>query len=133
MPEMEYQRRNRAKHLIGYHLIFVVKYRKPLLIAYRQRMKELLHQIAAGSDFAIQEMEVDRDPVHLMILSQPKLATAQIVRRLKAESPRLSWQEHPKLKRQFWKKQIFWSDGYFCVAIGNASIETVKQYIESQG
>lgn len=130
---MEYQRHNRTKHLIVYHLIFVVKYRKPLLIPYGQRMKELLHQIAAGSDFAIQEMEVDRDHVYLMVLSQPKLAPAQIVRRLKAESTRLIWQEHPELKRQFWEKQIFWRDGYFCVSIDNASIETVKQYIESQG
>jgi putative transposase len=133
MPEVEYQRHNRAKYLIIYHLIFVVKYRRPLVIPYGQRMKEILHQIAAGSDFAIQEMEVDRDQVHLMIQSQPKLAPAQIVRRLKAESTRLIWQEHPELKRQFWKKQVFWSDGYFCVCIGNASIETVKHYIESQG
>lgn len=59
---------------------------------------------------------MDRDHVHLMILSQPKLAPAQIVRHLKAESPRLIWQEHPELKRQFWKKQIFWRDGYFCVS-----------------
>ena len=133
MSEMEYQRHNRTKYLIVYRLIFVVKYRKPPLIPYGQRMKELLHQIAAGSDFTIQEMEVDQDHVYLMILSQPKLASAQLVRRLKAESIRLIWQEHPELKRQFWKKQIFWSDGYFCVSIGNASIGTVKQYIESQG
>jgi putative transposase len=69
VPKMEYPRHNRAKYLIVYHLIFGVKYRKPLLIPYGQRMKELLHQIAAGSDFAIREMEVDRDHVHLMILS----------------------------------------------------------------
>jgi putative transposase len=97
MPEVAYQRPNRAKHLIVYHLIFVVKYPKPLLIPYGQGMKELLHQIAAGSDFAIQAMEVDRDHVHLMVLSQPKLAPAQIVRRLKAESTGLIWQEHPEL------------------------------------
>ena len=39
---MEYQGKNRVKHLIVYHLIFVVKYRKPLLVRYGQRMKELL-------------------------------------------------------------------------------------------
>lgn len=101
MPEVDYRCRNRAKYLIVYHLIFVVKYRKPLLVRYGQRMKELLQQIAAGSDFAIQEMEVDRDHVHLMILSPPKLSPAQIVRRLKAESTRLIWREHPELRKVF--------------------------------
>ncbi|MEA2061294.1 MAG: transposase, partial [Thermodesulfobacteriota bacterium] len=27
----------------------------------------------------------------------------------------------------------FWSDGYFCCSIGNASIDAVRKYIESQG
>ncbi len=130
---MDYQRKNRVKYLIVYHLIFVVKYRKPLLARYGQRIKDLLIQIAEKSDFEIREMEVDQDHIHLMVLSQPKLSPAQIVRRLKAESTRLIWREHPELRREFWKKKIFWSDGYFCVSIGNASIETVKAYIESQG
>ena len=130
---MDYQCRNRAKYLIVYHLIFVVKYRKPLLTRSGQRMKEVLQQRAASSDFEIKEIEVDRDHVHLMVLSQPKLSPTQIVRRLKAESTHLIWQEHPDLKREFWKKRVFWSDGYFCASIGNASIETVKRYIESQG
>jgi len=78
-------------------------------------------------------MEVDRDHIHLMVLSLPKLSPAHIVRGLKAESTRLIWREHPELRNEFWKKQIFWSDGYFCTSIGNASVETVKQYIENQG
>ncbi|WP_425484220.1 transposase [Desulfobacter latus] len=28
---------------------------------------------------------------------------------------------------------MFWSDGYFCCSLGNASIKTVREYIESQG
>jgi putative transposase len=119
--------------LIVYHLIFVVKYRKALLARYGQRIKELLLQVAEKSDFEIREMEVDRDHVHLMVLSQPKLSPAQIVRRLKAESTGLIWREHPGLRREFWKKKTFWSDGYFCVSIGNASIQTVREYIKSQG
>ena len=36
-------------------------------------------------------------------------------------------------KKHFWKERTFWSDGYFCCTIGNASQETIRQYIESQG
>ena len=78
-------------------------------------------------------MEVDKDHIHLLVISPVKLAPAQIVRRLKAESTRLLWKAHPELCTEFWKRRTFWSDGYFSTSIGNASLETVRQYIENQG
>lgn len=36
-------------------------------------------------------------------------------------------------KYLFWKKKLFWSGGYFICSIGDASNETIKQYIEKQG
>ncbi len=90
-------------------------------------------QVAQKSDFEIRELQVDRDHVHLMVISQPKLSPAQIVRRLKAESTKMIWREYPELEKEFWKKRVFWSDGYFCASVANASVETIRQYIESQG
>lgn len=74
MPD--YQRTSHAKFLIVYHFIFVVKYRKPLLTSYGQRMKVIFREIAGTSDFSIKEMEVDRDHVHLLISSIPRLSPA---------------------------------------------------------
>ncbi len=42
---MDYQRKNRSKYLIVYHLIFVIKYRKPLLVRYGHRIKEIMLQV----------------------------------------------------------------------------------------
>jgi putative transposase len=72
-----------------YHIIFVVKYRKGLLEQYGEEVKRDLETISRISGFRIREMEVDRDHIHLMVESIPKLASAQIVRRLKAGSTRL--------------------------------------------
>ncbi|WP_201392399.1 transposase [Ktedonobacter sp. SOSP1-85] len=38
-----------------------------------------------------------------------------------------------RTKRQFWKEKTFWSDGYFCCTVGNASQGTIRLSIESQG
>jgi len=92
-----------------------------------------MFEIAKKSDFDIQEMEVDKDHIHLMITSVPKLSPLQIVKRLKQETTMRIWKLHPELKQHFWKEKYFWSDGYFCCSIGNASIETVRKYIEEQG
>ena len=35
--------------------------------------------------------------------------------------------------KQYWKKKIFWSDGYFACSIGEVSSATIQKYIESQG
>ncbi|CAK0773844.1 transposase [Gammaproteobacteria bacterium] len=130
---MDYKTKNHSKFLIVYHIIFVVKYRKSLLVKYGDWMKQTMIQIAKESDFSIKEIEVDCDHIHLMIESEPKLSPLQIVRRLKQLSTTRIWAEFPELKKYFWRKHTFWSDGYFCCSIGNASIETVKHYIENQG
>ena len=116
-----------------FHFIFVVKYRKPLLVEHGQKMKEIFTMIAEKSAFSIKEMEVDRDHIHVLVSSLPRLSPSQIVRRLKMESTRCIWSEHPELSREYWKKRTFWSDGYFCSSIGNASIKVIRQYIEKQG
>ncbi|WP_460764995.1 transposase [Niabella terrae] len=44
------------------------------------------------------------------------------------------WQKHKTiLSKNFWEEHAFWSDGYFVCSIGEASPETVRQYILSQG
>jgi len=63
------------------------------------------------------------------LISVPKISPLQIVRKLKQETTVGIWKLHPELKKQFWKEKTFWSDG----SIGNASIETVRKYIEEQG
>jgi putative transposase len=129
----DYKTLNHSKFLLIYHIIFVVKYRKKLLKKYGDEIKQLIFEISKKSDFDIQEMEVDKDHLHLMVTSVPKISPLQIVRKLKQETTVGIWKLHPELKKQFWKEKTFWSDGYFCCSIGNASIETVRKYIEEQG
>ena len=79
-------------------------------------------------------METDQNHVHFLIRYIPRLSIAQIVRRLKQESTRQIWQLHSaSLRKQYWYQQIFWSDGYFVCSIGEASPDTIREYILSQG
>ena len=36
-------------------------------------------------------------------------------------------------RKGYWKKKIFWSNGYFACSIGEVSSTTIQRYIESQG
>ena len=131
---MDDQSKSHAKLLILSHLIFVCTYRKKLLIHFGNETKGIFAGIAANSDFSMETLEVDQDHIHCLVQSEPRISPLAIVRKLKQESTVQLWKMHEKeLKRHFWKERTFWSDGYFCCTIGNASQETIRHYIESQG
>ena len=131
---MDYQSTSHAKFLILYHLIFVCKYRKKLLIHFGNETKGIFEGIAAHSAFSRETLEVDQDHIHCLVQSEPRIAPLASVRKLKQESTVQLWNMHEKeLKRHCWKERTFWSDGYFCCTIGYASQETIGHYLESQG
>lgn len=126
---------NRSKHYLKCHLIFVCKYRKKLLTGQlNDDIKRIFQSIANGSDFEIEVMESDIDHIHFLIRYIPRWSIAQIVRRLKQKSTLAIWQLHSAaLRKHYWYKDMFWSDGYFVCSIGEASPDTIRQYILSQG
>ena len=97
-------------------------------------MKQLLQNISDGSDFEIEIMESDVNHIHFLIKYIPRLSISSIVRKLKQESTFHIWRMHQGfLLNQFWNEKTFWSDGYFACSIGEASPETIRQYISNQG
>ena len=131
----EYISKNHSKFLIKYHIILVCKYRKQLLVgAVEYDMKKIIRHISEMSDFDIEVMETDKDHLHMMVRSEPKLSPLQIVRRLKQMSTSAVWKKYRDfLRHNFYKEHTFWTDGYFVSSIGNVSQETIKKYIENQG
>ena len=131
----EYISKNHSKFLIKYHIILVCKYRKQLLVgAFEYDMKKIMRHISEMSDFDIEVMETDKDHLHMMVRSEPKLSPLQIVRRLKQMSTSAVWKKYRDfLRHNFYKEHTFWTDGYFVSSIGNVSQETIKKYIENKG
>ena len=129
-----YKSKNHSKFILTYHIIFTCKYRKKLLIKYGEDVKQIMYDISKKYDFDIKEMEVDKDHIHMMISSAPKISPLQIVRMLKQQSTIQMWRRYAsELKKQYWKENTFWTDGYFCSTIGEVSSKTLKHYIQNQG
>ena len=135
MIQKDFISKNHSKFLIKYHVIFVCKYRKKLLIGILEHdMKQIMQNISDLSDFNIEVMETDQDHIHMMICSEPKLSPLQIVRRPKQMSTTAIWKRHENyLRHVFYRENTFWTDGYFDSSTRNVSQETIKKYIENQG
>jgi putative transposase len=103
-----YQTRNHSKFLLKCYLIFVVKYRKKILVGDINRdMKQILLD-SQTPDFRIEVMESDVDHIHFLIDYDPIISISMIVRHMKQMSSTRIWQKHENyLKTCFWKHKPF--------------------------
>ena len=131
MIQKEYISKNHSKFLIKYHVIFVCKYRKKLLVgAVEYDMKQIMQHISDLSDFDIEVMETDKDHIHMMIRSEPKLSPLQIVRRLKQMSTTAIWKRHENyLRHMFYRENTFWTDGYFVSSVCRKTLWLLNVYV----
>ena len=50
----------------------------------------------------------------------------------KSASSRLLKKEYPEIREKLWK-EAFWSQSFCLLTVGDAPVEVIRQYIESQG
>ena len=134
---MGYVSENRSKYPLMVHLIFVVKYRRNLLIKFGGgEIKQIFYDIANEKDIVIVEMEVYENHIHLLVHYKPTMSVLDLVRWFKQIFAYGLWRQNNnmmELTKFFGKKKTFWSDGYFSCSIGNVSKETIEKYIQNQG
>ncbi len=59
----------------------------------------------------------------------PKMALAELLKRLKGRCSRLIQQEFPHLEKRYWGRH-FWATGYGAWSTGNITEEAVGEYLE---
>lgn len=130
-----YYRHNRRKYSLKVHIVLVTKYRKQLLQgSIADDVKQKILDIANTRGYEIIAMETDKDHIHFLLSYDATDRVCDIVKIVKQETTYSLWQKYNSvLSKQYWKKKIFWSDGYFACSIGEVSSATIQKYIESQG
>jgi putative transposase len=130
---MDYRKTAHAVYDLKYHLVWITKYRKPILCGeIAVRLRELIRQTCATLDVYIEKGHIATDHLHLLVSVPPHVSVSDLMQRLKGRSSRRMLQEFGELRRQFWGKHL-WARGYFAASSGNVTDEIIKQYIESQG
>jgi len=121
-----------SAHVINYHLVWIPRYRKKVLIGpVETRLKELLAEIATQYGLEILAVDVMPEHVHLFASAPPKFSPAEIVRLFKGITSRRLKEAFESLRRQYWgKNATLWAEGYYVGTAGHISAETIKRYIE---
>ena len=132
--DYRYNRHNRRKYSLKVHIVLVNKYRKLLQGSIADDVKQKILDIANTRGYEIIAMETDKDHIHFLLSYDTTDRVCDIVKIVKQETTYYLWQKYNSvLSKQYWKKKIFWSDGYFACSIGEVSSATIQKYIESQG
>jgi len=117
---------------LKYHLIWITKYRKPVLAGKAGlRLRELIREICATYSVQILKGHVSVDHVHIFISMPPQLSVSRIAQYIKGKTSRKLLDEFPNLKKTFWG-QHFWARGYFAVTSGTITDEMIMDYIAHQ-
>ena len=129
---MSYRHGSHTVFEIHLHLVWVTKYRKPILRGeVGVRVRELIRQVCRDSEVEILKGHVSKDHVHLFVSIPPQLAISRFVQRVKGKSSYKLLHEFSHLRKVFWGRHV-WARGYFCCSSGNVTDEVIEEYIEHQ-
>ena len=131
---MQYYKKGcHTTHDCTYHIVWITKYRYPVLagnIALRTRA--LIREICGREGVEIIRGNVGKDHVHLYVSTPPYIMISRLVQFMKGKSSRKLQLEFRELKQRYWGKHL-WAIGYFVRTTGNVSDKVIKEYIENQG
>ena len=128
----DYRKSTHCIYDLKYHLVWITKYRKPVLSGeIGHRVRELVRLICASLDVEIIKGNIWQDHVHLLVSVPPTLSVSKLVQRMKGVTPRVLLQENKGLNKAFWGMHL-WSRGYFVASVGDVTEEAIARYIEDQ-
>ena len=94
-----------------------------------ERLKVIIHEVAAELESEVLELEVMPDHVHILCEVPPNQGIAKFVRSCKGRSSRLLRQEFPALKSRL---PTLWTHSTFISTVDGAPLAMVKQYIQQK-
>ena len=119
--------------LLQYHLIMCIKYRNRVIDdTISERLKQIFESIAPKYNITLEEWNHDTDHVHVLFRGQPNTEISKFINAYKSASSRLIKKEFPKIRKSLWK-EMFWSQSYCLISTGGATVDVIKEYIQSQG
>jgi len=130
---MEYYRTtSHTKFDNKYHLVWITKYRKPVLKGdIGLKTRDLIRQVCEKFSVDIIRGHISPDHVHIFVSIPPHYAVSKIVQNIKGRTSRIIQQTFPSLRKQYWGRHL-WGTGYFSVTSGNITDEMIMEYIDEQ-
>ncbi len=132
---MDYKKKKHAVFLCTYHVIFVTKYRKPVISnMIGDELKNYTDYLLCEAGCELISAETDRDHIHFLMSLPPDMAPTTIIRMLKTQlSKHVKQYHHDHFRKYYFTDDTpLWSPSYFIATTGSVSLEKVREYVNNQ-
>ena len=115
-----------------YHIVWTPKYRYKILTGeLKAEVDRCIRLFSNQKSGKVEELNVQKDHVHLIISIPPKVSVSEMVGILKGRTAIRVFSKFKKLKeRPYWGNH-FWAKGY-CVDTIGLNIEMITKYVRYQ-
>ncbi len=115
-----------------YHIVWTPKYRYRILKGeIKTEVEKCIRIFSDQKKCLIEELNVQEDHVHLMVMVPPKVSISELIGTLKGRTAIRVFNKFKHLKnRPYWSNH-FWSKGY-CVDTVGLDEEMIRKYVKYQ-
>lgn len=119
-------------YALQYHIVWCVKNRRKVLVnEIEKSLKEIVIDLCEDHDIIVDEMEVDKDHIHLLVSLKPQHYIPTVIKTLKGHTARRLFKLHPNIKSSLWGGHL-WNPSYFIATVSENTETQVRQYIQNQ-
>lgn len=117
-----------------YHFVCPAKYRRNVFdVNVDNEIKEICREIENKYDIRFLEVGTDKNHVHFLIQTIPKLSPSQVIKVVKSITAKEVFKRCLEVKQKLWGGE-FWSDGFYVSTVGqHGSEKTIQEYVKNQG
>lgn len=119
---------------LRYHFITVVKYRRKIFVNDNiiECLKQTVAQVSKEYGVDVIAQECGEDHIHILFSCKPTLIFKDYIQALKGRTARMLRASFPELVNEKLWGNHFWSPSYFLATVGNVSLDTLINYVNSQ-
>ncbi len=115
-----------------YHIVFTPKYRFRILEGMiKVFVEQNIQLISEWKEVKVEELNVQRDHVHLLCSIPPKVSISEFMGTLKGKLAMKVFHTYSELKKKPYWGNHFWSRGYFVSTVG-LDADMIKRYVKHQ-
>ena len=130
---MTLRKAGHSTHDLKYHFVWCPKYRRLALKGnIGNYVGKIIYEVSERFDFAVLELAVMPDHIHMFVTAPPDVAPATLIQRVKSITAREVFKRFPAVKRLLWGGAL-WERGYFVMSSGTGTTdEMIRRYIKEQ-
>lgn len=103
-----YRKSSHCIYDIKYHLVWMMKYRKPVITGQIAiRIRELVRMVCQSNEVEILADHVGNDHIHLLVSVPPHLSASKLEQYIKGNASRKLQMKYKELNKQFWGKNLW--------------------------